>query len=227
MQDRCAYLSGILGLRDLRILPSILLHCTNDLCERICADIKRETSIDLLDIQQVSNLSDANANKLKEYEVEHADDLIALVVRTNTNKELSKKGLLHPTTETKYTVSSDYISWAIFWYGVSLSIATIIIIAVMIFFPIPENNQRFADTALGWLFGSILSPIVTYYFGSSMKKTDYHSMTQKQKLFKPPSAIDEQNPTEDMPDKDKIPRYRPGSSNPKYHQDIDLDHIKK
>lgn len=35
------------------------------------------------------------------------------------------------------------------------------------FFDVPEGSQRFADTCLGFVLGSIISTIITFFYGSS------------------------------------------------------------
>lgn len=52
--------------------------------------------------------------------------------------------------------------FAIFW---SVIAAGFIFLVVVI--DIPEANQRFADTILGFLMGSVIGPILGFYYGTS------------------------------------------------------------
>ena len=52
------------------------------------------------------------------------------------------------------------LSW--FW-----SAASVLYIAFITFFQIPEANVRFADTILGFLLGTIIASIFQFFYGSS------------------------------------------------------------
>ena len=53
--------------------------------------------------------------------------------------------------------------FAIFW-----SVFAAAYIATITFGHIPEDNQRFADTILGFLLGTVVATILQFFFGSSM-----------------------------------------------------------
>lgn len=53
-----------------------------------------------------------------------------------------------------------YFAW--FW-----SIFTMIYIMVITLAPIPADNQRFADTILGFMLGTLIATIINFFFGSS------------------------------------------------------------
>jgi hypothetical protein len=53
--------------------------------------------------------------------------------------------------------------FATFW-----SIFAASYIGFITFGTIPENNQRFADTILGFLLGTVVATILQFFFGSSM-----------------------------------------------------------
>lgn len=220
MREKCTYLSGVLGLCDLKILPSIFLHCTEDMCHRICEDIKDETSIDLLDTHQISELDDAKIAALFDYEEKHIDNLITLVAQS-PHEDKKTRNRYNGTAETKFTVANDRIAWAVFWYAIFLSVSAIGFVLLLVVYPIAPQNVRFADTALGYILGSMISPVISFYFGSSMKKTDYHSLTQKQRLIneEPSETIKDTAHTTSSapnspPNSPNVPKYRPGSSNP-------------
>jgi hypothetical protein len=49
-------------------------------------------------------------------------------------------------------------------------------ITAITFMSIPKENQRYADTILGFLAGTLLSTIVNFYFGSSKSSKDKDTM---------------------------------------------------
>ena len=57
--------------------------------------------------------------------------------------------------------------FATFW-----SIFAASYIGFITFGTIPENNQRFADTILGFLLGTVVATILQFFFGSSMGSKD-------------------------------------------------------
>lgn len=64
--------------------------------------------------------------------------------------------------------SKRYVYYlASFW-----SVVGSIYIFLITFMPIPLANQRFADTILGFLVGTIVSTIIGYFFGSSKSSND-------------------------------------------------------
>ncbi len=54
-----------------------------------------------------------------------------------------------------------------FYFAIFWSIIASLFIFLIVMTDIPEANQRFADTILGFLMGSVIAPILGFYFGSS------------------------------------------------------------
>lgn len=48
------------------------------------------------------------------------------------------------------------------------------------FYPIPEGSERFADTALGFILGTIIAQILGFFFGSSKGSSDKTGMIKEQ-----------------------------------------------
>lgn len=62
----------------------------------------------------------------------------------------------------------------IFWYISASSFFVFLYIAAITFLPIPKDNQRFADTILGFLLGTVLAGGAGYLVGGtpqSIKKS--------------------------------------------------------
>lgn len=82
--------------------------------------------------------------------------------------------------ETVYTSSSNRSANALFWFGVFITIVTMAYLFMVTWLPIPSANVRFADMASGFILG-ILTTVLGFFFGSSMQRTDFHSVVQKTK----------------------------------------------
>lgn len=48
------------------------------------------------------------------------------------------------------------------------------------FFPIPESAMRFADTAQGFILGTIIAQVLNFFFGSSKGSADKNNMLKDQ-----------------------------------------------
>lgn len=53
-------------------------------------------------------------------------------------------------------------------------------ISAITFLPVPEDSQRFADTALGFMLGTIIAQIINFFFGSSKGSSDKTRILKEQ-----------------------------------------------
>ncbi len=56
----------------------------------------------------------------------------------------------------------------ILYFAAGWSIVAIAYIFAITFIDIPEANQRYADTILGFLLGTVIAQVMGYIFGSSL-----------------------------------------------------------
>lgn len=56
-------------------------------------------------------------------------------------------------------------NFAWFWSAVAASFIFLIVL-----YPIPETNVRFADTVLGFMLGTIIATILQFFYGSMLKQ---------------------------------------------------------
>lgn len=83
--------------------------------------------------------------------------------------------------ETSYTSSNNRSAIFTNILGAIILVVGFSYIIAITWLPIPEDNQRFADTCLGFILGSLLATVINFFFGSSMQTTDFHSVVQKTK----------------------------------------------
>jgi hypothetical protein len=53
------------------------------------------------------------------------------------------------------------------YFAVGLVLASFIYIGCITFITVPKENQRFADTVLGFLLGTLLGTLISFFYGSS------------------------------------------------------------
>ena len=96
----------------------------------------------------------------------HEKELIAMAYGDTANaRNMQIEALRQNDTFSKRFIYIFATFWSIFAAGY---------IAFITFGTIPVDNQRFADTILGFLLGTVVATILQFFFGSSMgsKKKD-------------------------------------------------------
>ena len=91
---------------------------------------------------------------------EHERELLAMAYGDTANARSMQVAALQQ--EDLFSKRFIYI-FATFW-----SLFAAGYIAFITFGHIPEDNQRFADTILGFLLGTVVATILQFFFGSSM-----------------------------------------------------------
>ncbi len=112
-------------------------------------------------ILQKLNAQDMLRQQLKIKLIEHEYLISKLVMEDKRNA----RGLQKVALQQADRLSKQFIYFfAWFWSG-----AATLYIGFITFMPIPPANVRFADTALGFVLGTIVSTIIGYFYGSMLK----------------------------------------------------------
>lgn len=71
-------------------------------------------------------------------------------------------------------------------------------IAAITFLAVPKENQRFADTVLGFLLGTLLGTLITFFYGSSKSNQSKDAVIAGQLPTPPagPVKIDDSTPVQ-------------------------------
>jgi hypothetical protein len=131
--------------------------------------LQEKTGVDL----ETSSLSNADLLKLKQFEMEHEEELLRL--RQEDNKlsvELDKAyladvGKARDMQMTALEQGDQFSKRFVYYFAIFWSALAAMFIGAITFTVIPEANVRFADTILGFLLGTIVSQIIQFFYGSS------------------------------------------------------------
>lgn len=124
---------------------------------------------DLTGIPYLNAISDAivTDKELSENQKKEAMRLVQLDATDRADARDMQKTALNQSDR----FAKNFIYYlAIFW-----SVVAGIFIMVVLFKPIPQENVRLVDTILGFVLGTIIASIITFFFGSSegsSKKND-------------------------------------------------------
>jgi len=113
-----------------------------------------------LGVELHPNLSDHDIEQLKLAAKEHEKELIAMAYGDVANaRQMQVAALQQDDLFSKRFIYVFATFWSLFAAGY---------IAFITFGTIPADNQRFADTILGFLLGTVVATILQFFFGSSM-----------------------------------------------------------
>jgi hypothetical protein len=131
--------------------------------------IREKTGVDL----DKGQLSSEDYTRLKEFELAHELELMKLQQEDNKlSVELERAYLEDTQSARSMQVSAlaqeDLFSKRfIYYYAVFWSVATTLYVAAITFGRIPDSNVRFADTILGFILGTVVAQIISFFYGSS------------------------------------------------------------
>ena len=118
--------------------------------------IEKKTGIKLDDPKK---LTPEDIQKLKEFQ-EKEREMIELVLQDKANARAMQVEALKQDS----WFAKNFINlFALFW-----SIVASVYIYFVTFTSFPVQNQRFADTTLGFVLGTIIASIIGFFYGSSL-----------------------------------------------------------
>ena len=148
----------------------------------IATDILDSLGVDINNPNCLGCLSDDQVGALKEYEKAHTQDLLLIVVRRKNAAPLEKPA--PGCTNCNLSPLSNSRPNSVFLqnFGGAMVLLTFAYIFLITWLPIPEKNQRFVDIILGWLIGSVVTTVVNFFFGSSIKKSDLRKQVADEEI---------------------------------------------
>jgi len=111
-----------------------------------------------------------------------ADLKKALMIHEKDILELHLEDVQDAREMQKAAMDNDdkFISRYVLYFATFWSVVGALYIFGITFFPVPEGSQRFADTALGFILGTIIAQILNFFFGSSKGSSDKTRVMKEQ-----------------------------------------------
>lgn len=142
--------------------------------------IQEKTGVDL----EKAQLSDQDLKELRQYEMDHESELLQIKLENNKlATELEKAryaDIMNARQLQEKAIDSQdqFVRRFIYYLAIFWSIIASGYIGAITFLDIPKDNLRFADTILGFILGTIVAQILTFFYGSS------RSSQNKDEVFK-------------------------------------------
>jgi len=140
--------------------------------------MRSTTAVDL-DAIVDGKVTDDDVGRLKQFEVDHQDQILATTARPNEPPDPTKFATARfdaqqALAEQRLRDQNEdpVIRRFLYWYSGGITVATFLYIFMITFTEVPKDNKSFADTILGFLLGVTLSAIIQYFFGSSQGSSD-------------------------------------------------------
>ena len=147
--------------------------------------VQEKTGVDL----DKASLSQEDLLKLKQYEMDHEEELIRLRQEDDKLQVEIDKIYLQDTQSARQVQiaalqqSDTFSKRFIYYFAIFWGMAAVIYLGLITFATIPEANVRFADTILGFLLGTIIAQVIAFFYGSSRssqyKDSVIHSVIHK------------------------------------------------
>ena len=131
--------------------------------------IQEKTGVDI----SAASLSNEDFLKLKQYEMDHEEELIRLRLEDDKLDVEVTKAFIADTSSARdmqmTALKQDdlFSKRFLYYFAIGWSLFAALYILCITLFEIPESSIRFADTILGFLLGTIIAQIIAFFFGSS------------------------------------------------------------
>ncbi|MBI5919456.1 MAG: FUSC family protein [Nitrosomonadales bacterium] len=164
-----------LAQRGLDLLSGVFRGALDQGADKVTQLIKEKTGIDVHDVAE-NKLTEEQWVKLKEFELQHQDQLLAFRQAIDTHELEMERLRVEDSKSARDTQSGrdkneDTLVRRFAYYYAYLITALTFLFVFMAIFAGPTNPQspawRVIDTMLGFLLGTGLSAIIQFFYGSS------------------------------------------------------------
>lgn len=146
---------GALIAQDLFLLVDAVAGMPCDETERLLETLHIETQIDLITATTEDIVN--QTEKLRQFQDKHQEYLLNVIIekqKKEMDSVIEQKGLNFRQK-----------------LGAFLIILSLVYVICLTWIPVPEINQRFADTSLGFILATIVSTLINFFYGTSDNPT--------------------------------------------------------
>lgn len=133
--------------------------------------VKDKTGVDL--DEGATKIPPEDLAKLRQAEMEHEEELLKIKQEDNRiSADLEKAYIADVQNargmQTAALSQEDLFSKRfVYYFSIGWSLFGAAYISALTFVPIPKDNQRFADTIVGFLLATIIAAMFNFFYGSS------------------------------------------------------------
>jgi len=119
----------------------------------------------------------ADVYRLQELEQTHKEFLIEAGIRSNQQRIEEQRDLLESDNSARnmqvaaLQQDDKFSKRFVYYFAMSWSIFSMLYILGITFHGVPETSTRFSDTILGFLLGTVISQLIAYFYGSSVRSS--------------------------------------------------------
>ena len=167
---------GALISQDLLLLANIFSGEVSDKSEKLLVAIKLKLHLDLTQSTPEDIVKHSTA--LMEFQTNYQEFILEILDEKKATQDIY--------LQQKIIKASRKSLWMFRQILGSLLIAiSIVYIIALTWLPVPPDNQRFADTSLGFILATVISTIINFFFGNS----ENTRLTSTKDQFIPPHEL--------------------------------------
>ena len=165
-------IGDILVSNGVKILGETVKGSTEVGLRKINDFVKDKTGVDLFEDSAIFNngLSDQQVIDLKKLELDYETQLNSLAVEY---AKIAAQDIADARKMQQTIIASDNGGWLsknyIYLFASFWSIMSAGLLISIIFCNIPPENQRYADTIIGFILGTLITSILSYFFGNNIR----------------------------------------------------------
>jgi hypothetical protein len=128
---------------------------------------KTGVSLDSMDLSSEQLLT------LRQYQLDHEEELLKIAQESRRMEiDLEKAYLADSDSARKMQIAAleqddKFAKRFVYYFALAWTIGAMTYIGFLTFGNIPPDNIRFADTILGFMLGTIISQMISFFYGSS------------------------------------------------------------